>query len=339
MRQKIFWAALGLVIITGAQPAGAAPDAPAGGTCLMPYVIHHTIEAATAALAWADRGITIVGPETGAYVVAQDPAAGSTLCNSDYYIAQITLTTKPGRCLRVPNVVGRRLSDARGRLTSFVVNVDPDAKARDVVASQSPSGGELLCAPAEDTPVVSLTMKATVVTTTTTTTAPTTTTTTTTTTEPTVLDTSIVAPTTASGPRTRGQPPTTAPPPPLTTLPTPTTTSIGPTTTATTEPPTTTTTTTTTLPPPSSSGRPVTWAVLGSMTVAGVGLAATRVLRRRHWRAAHGDVDVRLLDDATPTSQYDHDRDEPTALRIHVEPGQRVDHTHPDGPPEDTPDD
>jgi len=75
------------------------------------------------------------------------------------------------------------------------------------------------------------------------------------------------------------------------------------------------------------------------MTVAGVGLAAARVLQRRHWRAAHGDIDVRLLDDTAAASRYDHDSDDTPAMRIHVEPGQRVDHTQPDEPAEETHDD
>jgi hypothetical protein len=83
----------------------------------------------------------------------------------------------------------------------------------------------------------------------------------------------------------------------------------------------------------------VTWAVLGSVTVAGVGLGAARVLQRRRWRGAHGDIDVRLLDDTAPATEYDHDNDDTPALRVHVEPGDRVDDTHPGEAPEDTHDD
>jgi hypothetical protein len=75
------------------------------------------------------------------------------------------------------------------------------------------------------------------------------------------------------------------------------------------------------------------------MTVAGAGLAAARVLQRRRWRSAHGGIDVRLLDDASPASQYDHDSDDASALRVHFEPGPRIDDNHPTGPPEDTHDD
>jgi hypothetical protein len=370
VRSPIFWVALALGIVVGAQPAWSSTGAPRDLGCTMPKFVGQAIEAALNAIGPTDPPVDVVGPREAAVVVRQSPAPGGPLCVE---LASIVLYTSPWTCREVPYVVGDPVEVAVGRLKElrFDYQLSDNAAWDGVVSRQEPIGTQCTELGRVPDPVVlvvspppTTTTEPTTTTTTTpppttttppptTTTPPPTTTTTTAaparpTTPPTVRGTAVVPPTT--GPR---QPPRTTTPttsPPSTT--TPTTTTTPPSTTTTTTVPTTTTqpasttTTASSTPPPtvvvneSSSGRPVAgWVAAGGATVAAAALVSSRLVRRQRRLAAARDVDVRLLDDDTPTVEYGHDGGDEPEMRFHLEPGELVDHVQQGGSPEVNPHD